>query len=74
MRKYKNSHYIGREKYCPDCQEYWPMDWPFFYRSSNTTDGYDKYCIDCRKKRARLIKERRINPFIEVIKCQLSNG
>ena len=36
-----------REKVCPRCQESWPLDAEFWFRSSRSRDGYYHRCRAC---------------------------
>ena len=35
------------EKYCSRCQEWWPADTEFFFRSASTSDGLGYTCKAC---------------------------
>ena len=49
---------MAEEKECKICGKSFSLTPEFFYRNKSTTDGYDSYCVFCRREKNRkYIKE-----------------
>ncbi len=40
--------FLGLQKWCPNCQEYWPQDTLFWFPSSREADGLQCWCKACQ--------------------------